>query len=317
MERLFQEILKAEPHVAAGILALWIGLGIAGGLVLAGLLAFVLARAGALRLEGKHGPWLRILAVLWLLVALGSLGGSAGAAEGALRAAERIVTQGPFRTEVLRRAGEAVSAAIYTVDLCIRNEAGGKPLTPDDAQKAELDLFVKGGREFEAGAFPGRLEKAETALVRKLVDSARPEVQAKLSLPKSAAIEWLLDSSLGFLIDRQLRGRVREELEKAGAREAAEGLFAALDTSARAKGDPVTAAHADLADAIVERSLIPLILKPARDLARGPQLVCFLLASGAVLLPVLLFKFLRGRAEGKVDSAPAPGYAPGGMGGAA
>ncbi len=289
MQNILREILKSQAHVAAGLFALWLVIGILAGLVAGGVAALVLAKTGALRLAWKHAVWLRVLSCLWVIAAGGFFGASIGGCEGTLRGTEKIVRESQFRTEGLRRAGEAVAGTLAWIDLAVENHLTKKDIQLSEAQVSSVDLFLKGGREFDVRAFQARLERAEEELVRKIVDSAKAEVTAKMGLAPGGAPEALLGMTLRLLAEHGLRKAVRDQLEKHGAKEGVQGLFAGMDEAAKAKGDPATASLAELAEAIVDRSLIPLILVPATALTRAPQTTSLLLMAGAFLLPALAF----------------------------
>lgn len=285
MQEVLREILRSQAHIAAGLFALWIVIGTLTGLAVGGVAALVLAKTGALHLGWKHAVWLRVLSCLWVIAAGAFFGGSIGGCEGTLRGTEKIVRESQFRTEGLRRAGEAVAGTLVWIDLAIENHLAKKDISLREEQVASVDAFLKGGREFDVRAFQGRLERAEGELVRKIVDSARTEVAAKMGLAPGGVPEALLGTTLGLLAEHGLRKSVRDQLEKHGL----EGLFGGMDLAAKAKGDPATAALPELAEGIVDHGLIPLILGPARALTRGPQMTSLFLMLGAFLLPALGF----------------------------
>lgn len=289
MQDVLREILKSQAHVAAGLIVFWMLIGVVLGLI-AGVLAFLgLLKSGALRLDGTHAPWFRILSAVLVIGAGACFGGSIGGCEGTLRGTERIVRESQFRTEGLRRAGEAVAGALVWSDFALVNHFAGKEPTLREEQVAAVDAFLKSGREFDLRAFQERLGRTEAEFVRKISDSAGADVRARMGLAPGGVPDRLLLMSLGFVMDYGVRKTVRGQIDKHGLRDGVDGLFGALDTAGKLSGDPATASMPELAEAIVDRSLIPLLLTPAKSLVRAPQLTSAILMLGAFLLPALGF----------------------------
>lgn len=303
MEEVLREILKSQAHVAAGMFALWLVLGAVAGAALGAAVLVLQLKSGALRLQWKGGLWLRVLSGVWLIAAGGFLGGSMGGCEGTLRGTEKIVRESQFRTEGLRRAGEAVAGSLVWIDLAMENHLTKKDLSLREDQVAAVDAFLKSGREFDLVVFQARLERAEEELLRKAVDAAGTGVRGKMGLAPGGMADSLMMGSLRLVVQHGVRKAVVEQMDKHGVKDAVDGLFGALSAAGKARGDSATAAMPELAEAIVDRSLIPLILTPARALARGPQLTSLLLMLGAFLLPPLGFWIGR-KVEASKAAAP-------------
>jgi hypothetical protein len=324
MDDILQEILKSQAHVVAGLFVLWLLIGIGGGLLLGGGAGLALSKLGAMRLEWKHARWLRALSVLWLVGSFGFLGGALGGCEGTLRGTERVVRQSQVRTEGLRRAGEYVSASVVYLDFAIRGHEERKDIALRPEDWTRIEAFTLGKAEFDVRAFRARLDRVEAEFVSKIVGSAKEDLRKNLKIAPGGVAERMLDAALPLLARHGLRKTVGGKLEDQGLTEGVDRLFGALDAAARAAGSPDTAAHAELTEEIVERCLIPLVLIPARSIARGQQLTSLLLMAAALALPVAGFAFgrrLERRSPKSVDTAPpasdAPGTPAGGKGGGA
>lgn len=306
MQDVLREILKSQAHVAAGIVTLWFAIGAVLGF-LAGLLAFaILLRTGALRLEWRHATWLRALSAAMVLTAGVAFGSSIGGCEGTLRATERVVRESQFRTQALKRAGESVAAALMWTDFALENHLTRKELTLRPEQAAAVEAFVKSQGEFDLSGFRDRMSRTQAEVMDKVTASAAADVRARLGLAAGGVPDRLMVSSLGLVMDYGVRGAVAGNLEKHGLKDGAEGLFRALDEAGKVSGTATAASFPELTEAIIDRSLIPLILTPARALARGPQITSLILMVAVFLLPAAGFLVGRRWEASRKEPAAAP-----------
>jgi hypothetical protein len=304
MQDILREVLKSQAHVAGGLFFLWLVIGIAGGVVLGALSGLALAKSGALRLEWKHANWMRVLAALWLIGTFGFLGGSMGGCEGTLRGTEKVVRESQVRTEGLRRAGEYVSASMVYLDFAIRGHEERKDVALRPEEWASVEAFSQGKAEFDVRTFRARLDRTESEMISKLVSTAKSQLQANLKIARGGIAESMLDAALPLLARYGLRKAVVDKLEEQGVKEGVENLFGAMDAAARAGGTPDGASCAEMTEQIADRCLVPLLLWPARSLARGQQLTSLILMVVALAIPIAGFAI--GRQVERRNAKPLP-----------
>jgi len=293
------EVLRSRAHVVAGRVALWTAIGLVAGLALSVLVLVVAGKLGAWRLAWKHGVWLRAVNALWLVGAFAVLASMIGCCEGSLRGVETAVRESQFRTELLARAGEASAVGIAWTDLFLANLEAKRDGPLSDEQSKRVEAFAKGEAELDVKAFLARLDRSEGALVEKGVVEARK----RMKLPESRLAEWLVETSLAYLVRKAVREKAAGAFREQGADVA--GFLSTLPDAARAAGDPDTITAKELGDHIVERALIPGILGPTRKYFRGTQVTYALGMAGALLLSLLAFWIARRIERSRLRGAPA------------
>jgi hypothetical protein len=272
---LVEILLQTQVHILLGRIILWTAIGAAAGIA-AGLAAyFAMSRAGAWKLRWRHAVWVRGLAALWLVAALGLAGGGIGGCQGALSGNEAAVTEGSLRTEVLRPAGEICAYAIAAVDVALET----REIERTSEAAARLQAFVDGKAELDLPALFLRLEALEDALVRDIVANAKREAREKWDLEAGGALEAIVDPILEALARRLIRKNVQERLGPLV------GFFDALPRGG--------ISFSALAEHAVERAAIPLILGPTRAFVRGQQTTLLIVALVALSLPALGFWIAR------------------------
>ena len=265
-------LLRSLPSSAGDIL-LWAVLGAAAGLAAAALAAVVFFKLGAFRLEWRHARGVRALAAAWMLLAGLAAGGVAGGCDGALRGYQRTVADETFRKGPLASAGACVSAGVAWLDLKLQGVDEG------------LTDYLEGRRTLDVPAFYGRLATTEAKVVDGLVAQWNAQAQARLGLPKSAAVDALLGASLRWVAQKVLRDKLDGVVSDLGVAGAKDGFFAALE------GGPGT--HAALSERLIDRCLAPLAVTPVRILVRSQQGAAAL--AGLALLGVPVAGFWIGR----------------------
>lgn len=278
-------LLKALP-ASAGDIALWALLGVAAGLAAAGVVAALLLRLGAFRLDWRHARWARGAAVAWIALVGLAAGGVAGGCEGALRGVQRTVADETFRKGPLASAGAGVSAGLAWIDLKLQGAAD---------PSAGLEAYVQGRTTLDVPGLYGRLAKAEAQVVDALVAQWNAQAQARLGLPKSAVVDALLGASLRLVAQRVVRRKAEDVAKDLGVRD---GFFAALE------GGPAT--HAALAERMIDRCLAPLAVWPVRFVVRSQQSAALAIGLALSALPVAAFAIARWAERRKRCTKPAP-----------
>jgi hypothetical protein len=267
-----QELVLRTLPSSVGDIVLWSVLGTVAGLAFAALVAWLLFRLGAFRLDWRHARWVRALAAAWLLVVGLAAGGAVGGCEGALRGYTRTVADETFRKGPLASAGACVSAGVAWLDLKLQGVADPAPA---------LDAYLHGRRTLDVPAFYGRLGKAETMAVDALVAQWNGQAQARLGLPASPVVDALLQASLRLVAQRVVRAKaedVAKDLQVLGVRD---GFFAALEGGA--------GTHAALSERLIDRCLVPLAVLPARIFVRSQQVAAGGIGLALLAVPVLGF----------------------------
>jgi hypothetical protein len=266
-----QTLPQSIGHVLLGSF-----LGLAAGLAVAAVLAFLFHRLGAFRIEGRHARGLRVASTLWILAAGLCGGGLIGGGEGTLRGAERTVADAAFRGGPLLSSASCVSGGVAWLDLRLQGIAD---------PSAELHDYMAGRRTLDVPAFYDRLGKAEAKVVDGLVATWNTQAQARLGLQASPLVDTLLAASLRLVAQRLVRKAVEDTAKDYGVVSAKDGFFSALESG--------PGRHAELSLRLVDRCLAPLALAPVRFFVRAQQTTVALVGLAAVFLPVLGFWIAR------------------------
>ena len=285
MGALIAELLKTQAHVAAGRMALWTTLGLVAGLFLAWLIHVIANRRDAWNVDVAFVGAVRMLCLIWLYLGLAVLGGLLGFAEGSLRGVEVIVRESQFRHEVLRRAGEYASLGVAWMDLYL---AGREPASPMSEAERERrwQAFARGEAELDAPEMLARLERSQEALVNEAAEAARARLR-RLEGYGGGLVGRLVEMGLTVITHRYTRGAITWLLGREGTD--VSSFFIALPAAAAAHGSPRGISHAELSTHIVERTLVPNLLSPARLFVRAQQAMIAAFVPLVPLPPLLLF----------------------------
>ncbi|MBI3098868.1 MAG: hypothetical protein HYY93_11600 [Planctomycetes bacterium] len=294
------------------MLVFWTGLGSIAGMIAGGVAFWGLRRAGGFGFGWKWAGCLRGLAAVWLVIALGLIGGAVGFLQGALRGVEIIVLNSRFRSEVLDPVGHVGAYGVQWLDGFLAS-----PLEPDASpDKAEAvgeilaEALERGEAELDVSRFLDRLENADTAVIDGALKRAESALRERYSIPPGGIVEAVFLALLRDLARSEIRKAVKGPLDEYGLTQGLQKFLRTLPDAARENGDPATITYQELSDHVVEYFAVPLIIAPARSFVRSQQLTCGLMIPPAVLLPLLLFWLLRvlerRRARSKSGAAPVP-----------
>jgi hypothetical protein len=290
--RVFDAAVRSRLHVVIGVLVLWAVAGAVAGLILSGLLSRILSRRGALRLAWKHGIWLKICAIVWIVGACCVLGCLTGLFEGALRTVTTVAREGLFRTEVIEPLGGQCAAGMAIIDRWLyeaeKKENVNEPLTVTEEQGAFLNRFKEGKEELDVQAFLERLENVESTVVETFVRDAAKELRERYEIEEGSLSEAILKRLVSSVVRGRLRKMAKNELDKVGLAEAVTEFFEKLPEAAATSGNPATITFDELATHSVEHFVVPTIVGPVRKFVRAQHVAILLLSAAAVLLPVLL-----------------------------
>ena len=293
MSQIIDEVLKTQLHVGVGLAVLWSVFGCLAGVMISFGCYLLMSKLGAFRLNWKFAAWPRTLTVLWLAVTFAILGGMMGGCEGTLRATQRVVKQSQFRTEALQPVGDAVADGLFQIDHWLR-----EPDVP-----APVDSFRQGELELSATSLLRQIDAVEEVAARKAVDATKQQIATRMGTARGGVVETLTNEFLDVIARRLLRAKAKEQLDKVGLADALFEFFDTLPAAARARGDPDTISHAELASHVVDHGLIPALLQPARRFVRTQQVVLVALSILATVLPT--FAFWIARKSWPSDTPPA------------
>lgn len=290
---LLGQILRTHLHAVMGVLILWALIGVLFGAILSAIAAYLLSRMGAFRLAWRHGTWLKIAAIVGMISACSLFGCVTGLIEGARRGVGIIVKESSFRSGVLLPLGAQCASGIAHMDCLLaqadqRRNAADR-LTLSQTQEAFLGRFSEGKDELNVTTFLMRMDRAGAALVQEVVEEVMARLRANNLIKEGSLPDAILRRLLPGVIQSHIRQKAKNALDQAGLSRGVMQFFEKLPEAAARSGDPTTIRHDELAVYSVDHGVIPMIVYPARKIARGRQVDAVMLAMGALLLPVLLF----------------------------
>lgn len=290
---LFEQILRTRLHAVMGGLILWGIIGFFSGAFLSVVVSCVFARMGAIRLAWRHGIWLKMLAIVWIIVTCSVLGCVTGLIEGAFRGVRIVVSESSFRSGVLVPLGAQFSTQIAHMD-CLLAQAQQRrnsedPLKLSHVQETYLKRFREGTAELDVQSFLTRIERAEATFVQEVLREGLARLQADNTIKKGSLPDAILRRFLPNVIQWGIRRKANSELDKVGMGECVKQFMEKLPEAAAKNGDSATMSFDELTVYSVDHGVIPAIMCPTRKLARGKQVGTGVLAMGAIFLPVLLF----------------------------
>lgn len=290
---LFDQILRTRLHAVMGGLILWGVIGFFSGAFLSVVVSCVLVRMGAIRLAWRHGIWLKMLAIVWIIVTCSVLGCVTGLIEGAFRGVRIVVSESSFRSGVLLPLGAQFSTQIAYMD-CLLAQAQQRsnsedPLKLSHMQEAYLKRFREGTAELDVPVFLSRIEHAEATFVQEVLREGLARIQADKAIKTGGLTDTILQRFLPNVIQWGIRRKAKNELDKVGMGECVTQFMENLQEAAAKNGDSATMSFDELTVYSVDHGVIPAIMCPTRSLARGKQIGTGVLALAAIFLPVLLF----------------------------
>lgn len=290
---LLDEILKTRLHAVIGVLILWVLIGAFSGVVLSVIVSRLLSRLGAFRLSWRHGIWLKIAAIVWIVGACCLFGCSIGLMEGAFRGVRMIVSESSFRAGVLAPLGSQCADGLAHVD-CLLAQAQQRrnpeePLKLSQAQESLLSRFREGKDELNVQMLLKRLDSAEDLFVQEVVREALARLRDDNTIEEGSLSESVLRRFLPSVARWGIRRKAKSELDKLGLTEGVTQFLEKLPEAAAKSGDPATITFQELALCSVDHGVVPAIVCPIRNIARAKQVGAAVLATAAIFLPVLLF----------------------------
>ncbi|MBM3839471.1 MAG: hypothetical protein FJ398_16175 [Verrucomicrobia bacterium] len=266
----------------------WTLLGAAIGIAVAAV-----ACAVFWRLQWYEISWRFARALRWTLFALatvisGALFGLAGFWSGAIAGSERVLSRSQLATDVFPKIGDAIADAMAWVQ--VRPQFS--TMTNDVELSSKLAEFRAGKWELHAEEFLQQIASIKgevTNLVAKVEQSTlRLAPQLKGGLGEKLLHQFL--KGLGRLV---VEKKAASELKGWGADRIYYAILQELKTAAANAGHPDTIARSEISSLLVEKGIVPAIMKPIRATARAQQLPLIALALMAIVLPPLCVRLAR------------------------
>lgn len=285
-ETIAEEIMKAQIGVVLGWLILWTAIGLIGGVVLGFVVCVLLGRMGAWKLDWQYGRILRVLNIVWLVLAFGACGAWIGKSQGVLIGVDGVVKHSQFHDEILMPVGEVTADGMMIMDLSLKNiDRETYELTPlTEEQNGLVQAFQEGRVKLNVKEFQQRV-----VMIRDhIVDDVVAELEVELKESTDLELEGLPAS----LRDRLLQGMVQH----AFGREAEKRLGPILDcyrTLPEAADDGGMVSRTALAAHIVDRGAVPVIMQPTQRYVRGTQISGVVAWVGLLIPPLLIFWLIR------------------------
>lgn len=310
-QQVWQELWNTRLDVLLLQALAWGAVGAVLGLLLAVAGTALLRRLGAWTWGWRHARWLR--GAGYVLVALGGAvaGGAAGGLQGVSRGAEVVLRESQLATRVFPVAGEAGADLLLVLDQAAR--AGSVATLDSAALSAALEEFRAGRREVEVDGLVERVRGLSDAVVHEALASVTARVPG---LGDHALLQTVVEASLAAIARRLLARELGKQAEALHLDAFYREVVDELPALAARAGDPRGASRVELAEHLVQRGLVPALLRPLRGFLRGQQLVAGLAWLGFLFVPPGLFALAEAiRLRREVPTAgPAPGAGPGAEG---
>lgn len=315
-EQVWQELWDTRLDVLLLQALAWGALGAVLGLLLAVAGTALLRRQGAWTWGWRHARWLRWAG--YAVVALGgaAAGGAAGGLQGVSRGAEVVLRESQLATRVFPVAGEAGADLLLVLDEAAR---GGSVATLDSAAlSVALEEFRAGRRELDVEGLMERVRDLSDVVVHEAMASVTARVPG---LGDHALLQTVVEASLASIARRLLARELGKQAEALHLDAFYREVVDELPALAARAGDPRSASRSELAEHLVQRGLVPALLRPLRGFLRSQQLVAGLAWLGFLFVPPGLFALaeaIRLRREARPASGdpargaedPAPGTSP-------
>lgn len=305
-EQVWQELWNTRLDVLLLQALVWGAAGAVLGLVLAVAGTALLRRLGAWTWGWRHARWLRGSG--YILVALGcaAAGGAAGGLQGVSRGAEVVLRESQLATRVFPVAGEAGADLLLVLDEAAR--AGSVATLDSAALSAALEEFRAGRRELDVDGLAERVRGLSDAVVHEALASVTARVPG---LADHALLQTVVEASLAAIARKLLARELGKQAEALHLDAFYREVVDELPALAARAGDPRGASRAELAGHLVQRGLVPALLRPLRGFLRSQQLVAGLAWLGVLLVPPGLFALAEGirlrREASRAVGGPAPG----------
>jgi hypothetical protein len=160
----------------------------------------------------------------------------------------------------------------------------------EDERERRWQAFARGETELDAPELLARLERSQAALVKEAAEAARTRLRS-LEGYGGGLIGRLVEMGLNLVTHPYTRSAAAWLLGRQGADVST--FFTTLPAAAAAHGSPRGLSHAELSAHIVERTLVPNLMGPARLFVRAHQATIAALLPVVPLPPLLLFWIAR------------------------
>jgi len=274
-------------------------LGAALGIIVAILVCGIFSRLGWYDLRIRFAQGLR-WSIFTLVILLNALFFSvAGFWSGALRGAERVLTQSQLATDAFPKIADVIADGMAWVQI----RAEQSPTADTNVAAARLELFRTHGWELNATQFQQQLEEIRTEATTGLIDRLEQTALERTPSLKGGVTETLLHQFLTGLGRVLVEKKAASELKNWGADRIYFAIRNELENEARKAGSPDTISRRELSVFIVREGIVPGIMKPIRSAARAQQLPLLGLAAAVLIIPPVCIRLARGRSGGAAKSS--------------
>jgi hypothetical protein len=267
----------------------WTILGAAIGAAVAAAACWVFFRLQCFEISWRFARALR-----WTLFALTTvisavLFSLAGFWSGAIAGSERVLSRSQLATDVFPKIGDAIADAMAWVQ--VRPQFSR--MTNDVELSSKLEEFRAGKWELHAAQFLQQMASIKQEVITNLV--AQVEHSALLRSPKlkGGLGEKLLHQFLDGLGRLAAAKQAASELKGWGADRVYFAVVQELQTAAANHGHPDTIARSEISALLVQKGIVPAIMRPIRSTARAQQLPLVAIAIVAMVLPPLCVRLAR------------------------
>ncbi len=279
------EIARSSAWTVAFTMILWALLFALLGLILAGLLLYVLSGVGLLGRPRATPAPLRAFCFLLMGGAFTLSLGTVGLLEGIHRGCAGVLARGEVRDRLYPAVGGAGADLVAAVSLAAsgRDHPEGTPRV----DWRRIEAFREGAWELNIGRFISAVETGYRGTIDGLIDAvaARNRSEALESELGRGMLRWSMAAIGAWLI----RDAVAEEagwIPLGAIRPGA--VFRDLRRAGRARGDPEKITHGELSVFLMDRLFAAPLLWMVRSALRGVQAMALIPMAVGLVVPVLV-----------------------------